>query len=100
MPRGRPKKIKEVSPVSPVLYKLTLKSLGRIYQSEGENLEEALNKLKIVGGAKAVSVLKVEHGDVVKERLINASFVQRCFGQGSPTTRAIFIKKIMTLYGL
>ena len=88
MPKGRPRKTK------PVDYKLTLRSLGRVYKTEGKTLLEALNKFKIIGNAKAVCVLTVDKGGVVKDRLINGMHALRAFGGGSPTTKMIFIKKI------
>ena len=82
------------------MYKLTLKSLGRTYKSEGKTLEDALNKLQISGGAKVTSVLVVERGDRKVEKIINGNYAQKLFGQASPTMRSIALKKITELVGL
>ena len=82
------------------IIKLTLKSVGRIYQSEGETLEEALRKLKITGQAKAMCVLKVEKGDQVKERIINASIAQKAFSNVGPTMKDFAVKQLTKLIGL
>ena len=81
-------------------YKATLKSVGRTYQAEGGTLEEALRKIKISGGAKAVSVLRVENGDKSKERILSGITTHHLFGQGSPTTREIHLKKIRNMFDL
>ena len=78
--------------------KITLKSLGRVYKSEGETLEEALGKIKISGGAKAISVLKVEKDGVEKERILNGRHTNGIFGQGSPTMKAIHLKQILMMF--
>jgi len=80
------------------LYRTTLKSLGRVYKSEGVTLEEALSKIKISGGAKAVAVLKVEKDGVVKEKILNGAHTNHLFGQGSPTMREISLKWVKELF--
>ena len=81
-------------------YKATLKSVGRVYKSEGATLEEALRKIKISGGAKAVSVLTVEHGDRETDKILNPITTARLFGQGSPTTREIHLSKVKMMFDL
>lgn len=83
-----------------LVYKLTLKSLGRVYKSEGETLEEALNKLQISGGARAMAVLTAERGDRKVEKIINGNYAWKLFGKASPTMRMIALKKITELVGL
>ena len=99
MPRLKKTKLKSI-PSALDGYKLTLKSLGRVYKSEGGTLEEALNKLQISGGAKATAVLIAERGDRKVEKIINGINAQRLFGQASPTMRSIALKKITELVGL
>ena len=94
------KTIKEGSTPSTPVYKTTLKSLGRVFKAEGATLEEALRKIKIPNGAKAMAVLKVERGDQVKERIINGIMCQRLFGGVSPTMQEIGFKQIKELIGL
>ena len=90
--------------VSEIFYqptiKLTLKSVGRIYKSEGETLEEALRKIKITGGAKAMCVLRVEKGDLVKERIMNGNIAHKAFGEMGPTMKDFAIRKMVELIGL
>lgn len=80
--------------------KLTLKSVGRVYKSEGETLEEALNKLQISGGARAIAVLTAERGDRKVEKIINGNYAWKLFGKASPTMRMIALKKVTELVGL
>ena len=76
------------------VYKATLKSLGRIYKSEGATIEDALRGIKISGGARVVSVLLIEHGDMKKNKIINAITTHQLFGQGSPSMREYHLSKI------
>jgi hypothetical protein len=82
------------------IYKATLKSVGRIYQAEGATIEEAIRGIKISGGAKAVSVLSVEHGDKKTDKILSGITTHHLFGQGSPTTREIHLKKVKMLFDL
>jgi len=91
MPR---KKTKQDKQVKPKLYKATLKSLGRVYHSRGATIEEALRGIKVSGGARATSIISIEHGDKKSDKIINGIIAQHLFGQGSPTTREIYINKI------
>ena len=72
--------------------KIILKSLGRIYKSEGTTLEEALGKIRISGGAKAVAVLTVERDGVKKDKIINGRHAQQLFGNISNTAREVALK--------
>ena len=76
------------------VYKATLKSLGRIYKSEGATIEDALRGIKISGGAKVASALLIEHGDVKKDKVISAITTHQLFGQGSPSMREYHLNKI------
>lgn len=81
------------------LYKVTLKSLGRTFKSEGATLEEALGKIKISGGAKAVAVLTVERDGVKKDKIINGRHAQQLFGNISNTARAVALKWANQVFG-
>ena len=112
MPRGRPKGIKnkpkEVSPAAPPVgetaapaqFKITLKSLGRVYKSAGETFEEAVGKIKISNGARAMSVITVENGEKKIEKLLNGRQTNGVFGQGSPSLRAIHLKGVRERLGV
>ena len=89
--------LNEESSISP-FYKATLKSVGRVYQAEGEIFEEAVRKIKISGGATAVSVLTVENGDKKIDKILSGIITNRLFGQGSPTTREIYLHKVKQLF--
>jgi len=81
-------------------YKATLKSVGREYKSEGATIEEALRKIKISGGAKAVSVLSVEHDNKRIDKILSGITTHHLFGQGSPTIREIHLSKVKQLFDL
>jgi len=102
LPRKKGSKNKKTTDptTSAQLIKATLKSVGRTYQAEGETLEDVLRKIKISGGAKTVSVLKVERGEIVKEKILSGITTHHLFGQGSPTTREIHLKKVKMLFDL
>ena len=78
-------------------YKLTLKSLGRVYKSEGATLKEALAGIKVMGNAKAVSVLIVEKGDRRIEKVIYPLMAHRYFSNGGPTMKTYALNKITEL---
>ena len=99
---SRPKKVKLGNKKQLVgePYKLTVKSLGRVFKSEGNTLEEALGKIKIGNGAKAMCVLTVEKGDQRKERIINAHYAHKLFANVGPTMKMIALKQVSALVGL
>lgn len=79
-----------------------VKSVGREYQASGETLDEALAKITISNGARAVSVLTVtkKEGDteITKERILNPNQTQRLFGNTSPSTRAFVLKWVKQMF--
>ena len=83
-----------------VPYELTLKSVGRIFKSEGNTLEEALGKIKIGNGAKAMCVLIVKKGVETRERIISGIYAHRLFSEVGSTMKGIAIKKVTELFGL
>src|SRR3990167_136712 len=82
-----------------VPYEFTLKSVGRVFKSEGNTFEEALGKIKIGNGAKAMCVLTVKKGGETKERIINGTYAHRLFSEVGPTTKEIATKKVTELIG-
>ena len=88
------KKLKADPTTSVQVYGATLKSLGRVYKSEGATTEEAIRGIKISGGAKVVSVLLVENGDKKTEKILSAITTHQLFGQGSPSMREYHLSKI------
>ena len=81
-------------------YKLTLKSVGRVYKSEGATLKEALAGIKVMGNAKAMAVLVVEKGDRRIEKIIYPQLAHRYFSNGGPTMKEYAYSKITELVGL
>ena len=81
-------------------YHISIKSNGRKHESEGKTLEEAINKIKIAGGVKVVSVITVKKGEKTKEKLLSPHIAGKLFGDASPTMRIIALKKITELVGL
>ena len=81
-------------------YELTVKSVGRVFKSEGDTLGEALGRIKIGNGAKAMCVLTVKKGDQTKERIINGNYAHKLFSEVGPTMKMIAIKKVTELVGL
>ena len=80
--------------------KIKLKCVGRNYSAEGKTFEEAIDKIKISNGARAVSVLTVEKDGVSKDRILNGAHTQGLFGQGSPTTKLIHLKLVKNMLGV
>ena len=100
LPQGTPFRLVEGKGSPTTVYKVTLKSVGRIYKSEGVTLEEAIGKIKVMGGVKVMAVLLVEKGDQRKERIINGQLAQKLFGAVGPTMKEIAFKQITQLVGL
>ena len=82
------------------VFKITLKSLGRTYKSEGKTFEEAVDKIKISGGAKAISIICLEKGLYKKEKILNGAHTNGLFGQGSPTNKLIHLKMVREVLGV
>ena len=80
--------------------KITLKCVGRVYKSEGKTFEEAIDKIKIPNGARALSVITVKNGEITKEKILNARQTNGLFGQGSPSARAIHLKIVKQTLGV
>ncbi|MEK6880166.1 MAG: hypothetical protein AABY22_11180 [Nanoarchaeota archaeon] len=77
-----------------------LKSLGRRYDVEGTTFADAISKIKISGGAKALSVLTVKKDDKTIIKVLNGAHTNGLFGQGSPTTKMIHLKQVSQLFGI
>ncbi len=101
MPRKKGSKSKpKVSQVKTDSVKITLKSLGRVFTSEGNTFEEAIDKIKISGGARALSIISVEKDGVKKDRILNARQTNGLFGQGSFSMKEIHLKNVRELLGV
>ena len=80
--------------------KITLKSVGRVFQSEAPTFEEAVDKIKISGGARSTSVLKLEKDGKETVKILNARYTNGLFGQGSPTMKGIYLNGVRKLFGI
>ena len=94
-----PKKAVKTTKKEPLL-KISLKCVGRVFKSEGKTFEEAIDKIKMSGGARAVSVITVQKGKYEKVRILNARQTNGLFGQGSPTTKGIHLKGVKMSLGV
>ena len=79
---------------------VSVKCVGRNYNAEGETFEDAISKIKISGGARALSVLTVEKDGITKDRILNGAHTNGLFGQGSPTTKLIHLKYVKNMLGV
>lgn len=77
--------------------KVTLHNLGKIYESKGKTVEEAITNLN-PPIAKGHGVLVLEKGDKRKERILNARIINGVFGVASPIIKSIHIKNIVNLF--
>ena len=82
------------------LYNATLKTVGRTFMAEGGTLEEAIGKIKISGGAKAISVLIVEKDGVKREKILSGRTSHALFSEVSPTMKQIHLKKVLMLFDI
>jgi len=96
--RGRPRK--EIRNEQSALYKATLKSVGRTFKAEGTTLEEAIGKIKISGGANAISVLTVEKDGVKKEKILSGRTSHALFSEVGPTTKFIHMQRVLALFDI
>ena len=77
---------------------VTIKCLGRIFKSEGSTVEEAINKIKIPGGTKAMSLFTVEKNGVKREKILNGRHTHQLFGNLSQTSKMIALKWVNQLF--
>jgi len=100
MPRPKKKKVAEV--MEEVLkrepYSITVKVLGKLHTATGGTLDEAISNLKIKN-AKGMSVWKVSHNGVVRERVIMPAQTFRVFGFHG-MARDIVMKHINEIFAI
>ena len=78
--------------------KLRVKCVGRVFESEGSTLDEALDKIKMPNGARALSVITVTRGKSVREKILNASHTHNLFGNTGPTSKGIALRWVRALF--
>ena len=104
MPKGRPKKkqipstvkVENIDTTQEV--KIRVKCVGRIYDSVGSTFDEALDKIKIPNGARALSYITVTKGGVEKTKILNPAHTQNLFSNVGPTARGIALKWVRQLF--
>ena len=77
---------------------LTLKCLGRTFKAEGTTLEDALSKIKISGGTRALSVLTVEQSDTKRTKILSGPLTNQLFGHVSNTAKIIGLKYVKRIF--
>ena len=93
---ARPKKIEAEK--EPKLVEVKLKCMARNYSTVGKTLEEAVDKIKIGGGAKAMSIMTVIKDGITREKFLNAFHTSHLFGNTSPTSKQISMQWIKKLF--
>lgn len=77
-------------------YSISIKILGKVFESSGDTVEEALLKLP-VKNAKGRSIITVEHDGLKKERIFMPPVTFRLFNTIG-ITKDIAIKQIAALF--
>jgi len=104
MAKKTKKKIKSVPSLVPTALSatdsviITLKCLGRVFKAEGATLEDALKKIKISGGTRALSVLTVIQGERKRVKILPANITNQLFGYVSNTAKIIGLKYIKQIF--
>ncbi len=80
-------------------YTACLTLLGKNIQAKGESAYEALSKLSVPIGARAVSVLRVSRGTNSIERILT-SFQMKKLSSPSPTMREMAVKNLSILFNV
>lgn len=78
--------------------KASLKVLGRIYESEGNTIDEVLNNFKTDNWVKGAGVLIIEKDGVIKEKIIAGNHIKNLFGMASGTLRNVSLKFVRSLF--
>ena len=98
------KKIKVVEEAKEVVvepyikpYSASIKILGRVYNSTGESVKEAIENLKPEGKCAGTSVLSITKGEVKKDRILTSMQTFRMFSL-SPMMKQIAIKNVSLMF--
>ena len=85
------------TPTTPV-YKASLKVLGRVFESQGNTVDEVLNNFKTDSWVKGAVVLAIEKDGVIREKIIAGNHIRNLFGMASGTMRTISLKWVKSLF--
>lgn len=80
------------------IIRASLKVLGRIYESEGNTIDEVLNNFKTDHWVKGAGVLSVTKNGVTKEKIIAGNHIKNLFGMASGTMKTISLKWVRQLF--
>ena len=78
------------------MIKISVKNQGKIWTSDGKNLEEAITNLKIPN-AKGMSVWKVDADGEIREKIVAPSVTYRLFNTHG-ITRDVALKQFKLLF--
>lgn len=95
MPRGRPKKQQKDN--NTANFSAQARIAGRMYESEGINLEEAIQNLKPLI-KKGICLLKVTHDDKSITKILNGKITYNLFNNVSRVTKEVALKNLKTLF--
>ena len=73
-------------------YNVSMKVMGRVYNSQGKTCQEAIEKLQIKS-VKGIGILTIEHGTQRMEKILSHIIVNRLFNL-SATMRQIALKQL------
>lgn len=90
MSKGRPRKVKSI--------KASLKVLGRVFESQGNTIDEVLSNFNTDGWVKGAGVLTVEKDGVKREKIIAGNHIKNIFGMASGTMREVSLKWVRSLF--
>ena len=76
--------------------KIKVKVLNRVYESEGETLIEAIQKIKLPK-VKTHGILTYEENGKIKEKVLNAFVMRNYFGPSGISSKQIATKMIKNL---
>lgn len=78
-------------------YLISLKMAGKVYQSQGKTLKEAIENLPQINKVVGAVVLTVKHGNVSKDRILNVLQSMRLFTSVN-LTKQIAVKNILNVF--
>ena len=73
------------------VFHATIKIFGKLYESTGDTVFQAIANLELEGRPRGVSVLTVRKGDKMKDVILNRLLTARLFNP-SPDMRAVALK--------
>lgn len=97
-PKGSKNKKSQPRVLKEFLIKASLKVLGRIYESEGNTIDEVLNNFKTDNWVKGAGVLSVTKDGITKEKIISGNHIRNIFGMASGTMKEVSLKWVRSLF--